>query len=91
MEMYQNREACRRPHGHFQIVGDGYRIDGDTLQCCHCGKQFIPVKGSGIERGFCMTCHDVTCGDPICNKRCLPQEKFLQMVEKNAAKHMRGY
>ena len=82
---YENREAIRRPHGHFSIVhpDSSMAVDGDTLQCCHCGVHWIPVKGSGIKRGFCRNCMQVTCGRPECNT-CVPQEKMLEIIERKA-------
>lgn len=85
MREYVNREAVRKPHGNFLIVDpDAPRsMVGDTLQCCHCGAHWIPVKGSGIERGFCRKCMQVTCGKPTCNI-CIPQEKQLRVIESKA-------
>jgi hypothetical protein len=52
-----------------------------TKQCCHCGCHFISKKGSGKLRGYCMKCHEVTCGKLECCK-CIPFEKKLDLVEK---------
>jgi len=85
MEQYQNREAVRKPHGSFLITGPeiNHPLEGDTLQCCHCGMHWIPIKGSGIKRGWCQKCMQVTCGKPQCHT-CIPQEKMLDMIEKKA-------
>jgi hypothetical protein len=51
-----------------------------TLQCCHCGNHFISVRGSGIQRGFCIPCGKVTCGAKRCMAH-LPFEKRLDLIE----------
>lgn len=84
MSEYQNREAVRKPHGNFSIVDPSATItvlEGDTLQCCHCGCVWIPIKGSGKKRGYCLNCNQVTCGKPECIE-CFPYEKKLEIIEK---------
>jgi hypothetical protein len=71
-------QSVRKPHG--AVVMDGNHV-ADTLTCCHCGKMWIPVKGSGKVRGFCTKCNDVTCGLE-CLGLCIPMEKRLDMYEK---------
>ncbi|MCP4989384.1 MAG: hypothetical protein GY928_25995 [Colwellia sp.] len=61
------------------ILVDGKQV-ASTKQCCHCGLHFISQKGSGNLRGFCMTCHEVTCGRLECCK-CIPFEKKLDLIE----------
>ena len=92
MEEYRNREAVRRPHGSFQILDPATNspLEGDTLQCCHCGAHWIPIKGSGIQRGWCRKCNAVTCGKPLCHV-CIPQEKQLRIIERKANPHQLGY
>lgn len=69
------------------IIIDGMHV-ADTLQCVHCGTMWIPVKGSGKKRGFCMKCHGVTCGCKECDT-CMPFEKKLDMYEKGKIKILR--
>ena len=71
----------RKPHGACIVEG---REVAHTLQCCHCGKHFISIRGSGKVRGFCLRCKQVTCGDPKCDP-CIPFEKKLEIKEKNGA------
>lgn len=71
-------ESVRNPHGGIML--DGVHV-ADTLTCCHCGYVWVPIKGSGIQRGFCLKCMQVTCGRPECNE-CVPQEKFLDQIDK---------
>jgi hypothetical protein len=66
--------TARRPAGHIIIVGDGPKIEADTLQCVHCGKHWVVVRGSGRRRGFCMRCNGVTCGAHDCETRCEPED-----------------
>ncbi len=76
-------EATRRnPHGYGIISSaDAPTQEFDTMQCCHCGMHFHVIPGSGIKRGFCLNCMQVTCGNPRCFE-CFPQEKWLDQVEK---------
>ena len=52
-----------------------------TLQCCHCGKHWIPRPGSGVERGYCYRCNGYVCGRD-CNRDCVPVEQYLENLEK---------
>lgn len=54
-----------------------------TLQCCHCGKHFVSIKGSGKRRGWCLRCNKITCGNPACDP-CIPFEEKLNIMEKQA-------
>ena len=71
-------ESVRNPHGGIML--DGVHV-ADTLTCCHCGYVWIPMRGSGRVRGFCTKCNGVTCGGEKC-RTCLPQEKYLDLVEQ---------
>lgn len=76
--------TVRKPHGHVIISSaDGRTSEQQTLSCCHCGAHWIVQPGSGTRRGFCLKCMGPTCGAPECGT-CLPVEKFLEQVEKNA-------
>jgi hypothetical protein len=75
-------ESIRNPHGGIML--DGVHV-ADTLTCCHCGFVWMPIKGSGIQRGFCLKCMGVTCGRKGCLD-CLPQEKRLGLIEKGLLK-----
>ena len=75
---YSNAQWERKPHG--SIILDGQEV-ATTLQCCHCGKHFVSIRGSGMKRGFCMKCMQVTCGDTACNP-CRPLEKWIEQEEK---------
>jgi hypothetical protein len=71
-----NELAVRRPAGHVIIVGDGPKIERDTLQCCHCGGHWIVEPGSGRRRGFCLKCNAVHCGGPNCWV-CRPHQRLI--------------
>lgn len=60
---YSDAQHVRKPHG--IIFQDGKEV-ASTLQCCHCGAHWIPRKGSGIRRGFCLRHMEVTCGADKC-------------------------
>jgi hypothetical protein len=76
----------RKPHGH--IIVDGIEV-ADTLQCCHCNGHFVPVEGSGIRRGWCPSCSQVTCGAPACMV-CFPWEKQMEAMERLEAIRLKG-
>lgn len=61
------------------VIIDGKEA-GETLQCCHCGKHWLVVRGSGKRRGFCLKCCGPTCGKPGCD-RCVPLESRLEFCE----------
>lgn len=67
--------TVRKPAGYILIVSpDAPRFEADTLQCVHCGKHWMVVRGSGIRRGFCTKCGGVTCGAHRCETQCEPEE-----------------
>lgn len=69
-----------REDGAIIILGERGEVQRSTHQCAHCGTHFVSVRGSGIERGYCMLCNKVTCGA----KKCLPHfpwEKKLEFIE----------
>lgn len=73
----------RRPHGH--IIIDGVEI-ASTKQCCHCGRHYTSIRGSGIKRGFCLKCMGPTCGKPRCD-RCIPHRAWLEHWEGKKTKY----
>ncbi len=62
------------------ILIDGQQV-GSTQQCCHCGKHFMMIKGSGRLRGHCMKCNKITCGEIKCCA-CVPYEKQIENIER---------
>lgn len=75
---YSDAEHVSKPHG--VVFSNGKEV-ASTLQCCHCGAHWIPRKGSGIRRGFCMKHMQVTCGDPQCVEcREGPGDAFSRMI-----------
>lgn len=65
----------------YIVSPDGYVV-AETLQCVHCQGHWVPVKGSGALRGFCLKCAGVTCGKPSCESECVPFGKWLEKVER---------
>lgn len=51
-----------------------------TIMCSHCGKSWVPKKGSGRRRGVCLLCNGYTCGAPGCDA-CVPMEQMLENFE----------
>jgi hypothetical protein len=74
---YPDAVSVHRPSGF--ILQDGQTV-ADTLMCVHCGTHWVPRKGSGIVRGWCMSCSGPVCG-PRC-RVCVPMEKMLDLAEK---------
>lgn len=54
-------------------------VEQPTLQCCHCGRHFVPRPGSGQVRGWCLRCNRPVCG-PAC-AACVPLEQQLANLE----------
>ena len=61
------------------VIVEGREV-AHTLQCVHCGKHWVSIKGSGKIRGFCLNCKGVTCGAESCDP-CIPFEKKLDIKE----------
>lgn len=55
-------------------------LEAATLQCVHCGGHWVPRKGSGIVRGFCLNCNGPICGHGCA--KCVPVEQMLENIEK---------
>lgn len=60
--------------------GDDKVVQSDTAKCCHCGRVWQWVPGSGRKRGFCMRCGAMTCGNHACDT-CIPEEQQLANLE----------
>lgn len=57
--------------------------------CPHCGAHFLSVRGSGHRRSYCGNCNAITCGKRECVERCVPLEKQLEEIERNASREAR--
>lgn len=68
----------RKSAGAFLVDGVQY---ADTVQCAHGGEHFPFVQGSGTERGFCLKCNGITCGQ-FMHFECTPFEQRLLEVEQ---------
>lgn len=77
MDLYRDALPVAKPAGHILI--DGVTV-ADTLQCVHCNGHWVPIRGSGIVRGFCTNCMGPVCG-PRC-AACTPFERRLDQAEK---------
>jgi len=77
--LIQPKTTGTRVAGHYTIVDlDGKEINGDTRQCCHCGKHYPYDKHKGTT---CMKCMKDTCGEERCDY-CVPIEQWLDIEEK---------
>lgn len=61
--------------GHIMLDG---QVVADTVKCVHCGHNWIPIKGSGKERGWCLKCNGPVCGD----HDCFEHKDFRQKVDE---------
>lgn len=71
---YGDAEYIRKPHG--MVFVNGKEV-ASTLQCCHCGKHWIPKRGSGIRRGLCGFSMQPLCGAQACFDRCTCREMLV--------------
>jgi len=78
LEPGESATTSRKPSGY--ILADGEEI-AQTLQCGHCHKHCISVKGSGVLRGYCTKCDSWLCGAPACIAKCYPFEKRMEDFE----------
>jgi hypothetical protein len=73
-----------KPNGYTTFMNAaGQRVEGETRQCCHCQKMWNYAPGSGITRGWCLTCNGFICAEAPC----LAQQKqwieeYLQATSK---------
>jgi hypothetical protein len=75
LDEYKDAKHERHPHGIVFVNGQEVAT---TLQCCHCGLHYVSRRGSGIRRGFCLKCMQVTCGKQEC-MTCTPYAAELGM------------
>lgn len=76
------QHTALRPKGNIVVAGPDGTIEGDTLQCVHCGVHWVVRPGSGRRRGFCTKCGGPTCGRQGC-EFCIPLEKKFEAIERN--------
>ena len=63
------------------LTSNDWRMDGETVSCCHCQIVMMIRPGSGIKRGFCFRCNAVTCGKKGCMVKCVPFERAIEEME----------
>lgn len=81
------RRLDRRHSGELTVEGeDGAVSEAQTLTCIHCSGMWVHRPGSGIRRGFCLSCNAVTCGSKPCDT-CDPFERKMERAERRARLH----
>ena len=50
--------------------------------CVHCQMHWIIQPGSGMQRGFCLSCDGPTCGKQNCEENCTPFMKTIEALER---------
>lgn len=63
-----------------QIFLDGQEA-AQTLQCSHCHKHWVVLRGSGRVRGWCHLCKGVTCGSKKCLAIHAPRDAVLDYID----------
>lgn len=79
----------RNPGGYITVVDPGERLfEQDTFTCIHCNK-IVPVKPGFTLANFawCRKCMKPVCERPVCNDRCLPWERNLEIQEARGKLH----
>lgn len=91
---YRNARYDSNPHRKKtmgSIVIDGREV-ANTLQCCHCGANWVIRPGSGEIRGHCLKCQAPTCGHLNCDasgpRGCIPWLKQMEIIEEREAKRI---
>ena len=77
------RSTLYRSHGLMVLtdIDTGKTLfESDLHQCCHCQFTWQYKPGSGIRRGLCKRCGDITCGRTACDT-CYPHEQQLDDLE----------
>ena len=73
-----------KPNGYYvTATGEGHKIEGETRQCVHCQYTWQYRPGSGITRGYCLSCDGFMCGRDEC---LLEQKKLTEMFLHNTGK-----
>lgn len=78
-------QAAKKPSGYIVVDGN---VVAETVKCVHCGHNFVPIKGSGITRGWCTNCNGALCGCKECFE-CKDFRKKLDEYEKGRLKLLR--
>ena len=78
----------RNPGGYLLVVGPGPTHEQDTFTCIHCNK-VVPVKpGMTItDFAWCRKCMKPVCEKELCQARCLPWERRLEITEARGKLH----
>ena len=77
-----------RNAGGYLIVVDPERPthEQDTFTCIHCNK-IVLVKGTVTDFAWCRKCMKPVCEKEICQDRCLPWERQLEISEARGKLH----
>lgn len=61
-------------------------LSQQTFSCAHCGGiVIVPFRARAQEIGeFCTRCHRPTCRREACVTKCVPQERMIEEIERNA-------
>ncbi len=80
MNEYAGAINDRRYAGTILVDGKDVAI---TRRCVHCGCHWVPIKGSGRKRSFCLRCDGHTCGPecPVARFGCVPFDVYLLALE----------
>jgi hypothetical protein len=66
------------------VVGPGQKFESAFNVCCHCGVTVILNPDRSRARGYCRSCDDYVCDDPVCNSVCTPRLKTFELLQEQA-------
>lgn len=66
------------------VVGGGVNFEAPTLECCHCGSQFVVNPLRTRPRNHCRKCDRYVCDSPACNVECKPFIQTLDDLQEKA-------
>ena len=79
----------RNAGGYLLVVDpDAPLHEQDTFTCIHCNK-IVPVKpGMSItDFAWCRKCMKPVCEKEVCQVRCLPWERQMEIIEARSKLH----
>jgi len=73
----------RKPGGYILIVDPGAPLhEQDTFTCIHCNKIVLVKPGMSVtDFAWCRKCMKPVCEKQVCQDRCVPWERQLEISE----------
>lgn len=79
----------RKPGGQILVVDPGAPVhEQDTFTCIHCNRIVLVKPGlTFTDFAWCRKCMKPVCEKEICNVRCLPWERQMEITEARGKLH----